>query len=42
MTMEVRIYDGEKSAFSIKAVEKTEELHVKESNWLIFSHHIQK
>ena len=42
MTKEVRIYDGEKSAFSINGVEKTEELRVKESNWLISSHRIQK
>jgi len=30
MTKEARIYSGEKTVFSIKSVEKNEQLHVKE------------
>ena len=37
-----KIYNGEKTASSINSVCKTVQLHVKESNWTTFSHHIQK
>ena len=42
MTKEARIYNGEKTASSINGVGKTEQLHVKKSNWTILSHHAQK
>ena len=42
MTKETRIYNREKTASSINGVGKTEQLHVKESNWTNFLHHIQK
>ena len=40
MTKEARIYNGEKTASSLNGVGKTGQLHAKESNWTIFSHHI--
>ena len=42
MTKEVRVYNGEKIASSINGIGKTEQLHVKESNWTTFSYHIQE
>ena len=42
MPEEARKYNGEKTAFSINGVEKTGQLHAKESNWTTFSHHTQK
>ena len=40
-TKEARIHDGEKAASSTNSVEKTGLLHVEESNWTNFSHHVQ-
>ena len=40
MTKEAKTYNKEKTAFSING--KTEELYARESNWITFSHHIQK
>ena len=37
-----RVYNGEKTASSINCVGKTGQLHEKESNWTILSHHVQK
>ena len=34
LTKEARIYNGEKTAFSIKDVGKTGQLHAKESSWI--------
>ena len=42
MTKEARIYNGEKTDSSINGVEKTGQLHAKESNWTTSSHRIQK
>ena len=41
MTKEARLYNGEKTAFSINGIRETGQLHAKESNWTV-SHHIQK
>ena len=35
---DVRLYNKEKTAFSINGVGKTGQLPVKESNWTTFSH----
>ena len=37
-----KINNGEKTVFSINGVGKTGQLHVKDSNWTTFSHHIKK
>ena len=42
MTVEARIYNGEKTVSSVNGAGKTEQLHAKESNWTTFSHHTQK
>ena len=42
MTKQARVYNGKKTASSINGFGKTGQLHAKESNWTIFSHHIQK
>ena len=42
MTKKATIYNGGNRAFSINGVEKTGQLHAKESNWTTFSHYIQK
>ena len=42
MTKDARIYNEEKTAFSINGIRKTGQVHVKESNWATFSHHAQK
>ena len=41
MTKEARIYNGEKTASLVNGVQKTGQLHVKESNQITFSDHIQ-
>ena len=41
-TKEARLYNGEKTTFSINSPGKTGQLHVKESNWVTLSHNIQK
>ena len=42
MTKETRIYNEENTASSINGIGETRQLHAKESNWIIFSNHIQK
>ena len=39
---EVRTNNEEKTASSIDGVQKTGQLHEKESNWITFSYRIQK
>ena len=39
---QIRTYNEEKIISSINDVEKTGQLHAKESNWATVSHHIQK
>ena len=39
---EARTYNGRKTASSINGVGKTGQLHTRESNWIAFSHHVQK
>ena len=39
---QMRIHNEEKIISSINDVEKTEQLHAKESDWATVSHHIQK
>ena len=41
-TEETRKYNREKTISSISGVEKTGQLHAKESNWTTHSHHAQK
>ena len=42
MTKEARIYNAEKIASSVSGTGETEQLHVKEGDYNIFSYHIQK
>ena len=42
MSKEAKIYNEEMTASSIKGAGKTRQPHAKESNWITFSHHIQK
>ena len=42
MIKDAKICKEEKIVSSINGVEKTGQLHAKESKWVTFSHHIQK
>ena len=42
MIKETKVYNGGKTVSSISSAEKTQQLHVKEWNYNIFLHHIQK
>ena len=42
MTKKAKIYNGKKVASSINCIWKTGQLHVHESNWTTFLHHVQK
>ena len=42
MRKQAKISNGEKTASLINDVEKTGQVHAKESNFTTFSHHIQK